>query len=132
MKEDYLGIHSHKDETWSSALNDLFSHDDPAAMSYIKEGREFWYFDPGNSWRKIRITYVRSGVMFFVFEDEPDKEKAWFLSSFNAISLVAAHIYVNELNDYYINKYGYDDFPQICKECQWQTFNNKIEVTVVW
>ena len=91
---------SYKDTTWSAALNDLFKNDDEALQAYIKEGREFWYFDTGNSWRKLRVTYVRSGVMFFVFEDEPDNEKAWFLGSFNAISLIAAQIYVDELTAY--------------------------------
>ena len=123
--------HSYKDTTWSAALNDLFSKDDAALQAYIQEGREFWFFDNG-IWKKLKVTYVRSGVMFFVFENEPEKEKAWFLSSFNAVSLVAAQIYVDELSAYYEKKYNDCDFPKICSECKWQTFNDKITVDVIW
>ena len=31
-------------------------------------------------WRKLTVTYMRSGVMFFTFDDEPDSEQALLLT----------------------------------------------------
>lgn len=121
--------------TYTSQLYEMFCKHDDAIKAYIKEGREFWYYD-GEKWkyRKLKVTYVRTGVMFFVFEDEPDTEHAWFISSFNGCSLYAAQIYPYEIGKLLSQWYeGADkDFPKICKQCKWDDRGGKISVEVIW
>lgn len=127
LNEDYSNT------TYTSQLYEMFSKDDKAIKAYIKEGREFWHFN-GSKYRKLKVTYVRSGVMFFVFEDEPDVEQAWFISSFNACSLYAAQIYPYEIGKFLAERFeGADEnFPKICKQCKWDDCGGKISVEVIW
>ena len=121
--------------TFTSCLWEMFGKNNEAIESYIKEGREFWHYDGNtNSYRKLKVTYVRSGVMFFVYDDAPDKEYAWFTGSFNAGSLFAAQIYPYEIGTILSKQYeGADkDFPKICKQCKWYDCNGKITVEVIW
>ena len=128
--------HNYSNTTFTSRLYDMFSKDDEAIMSYIKPGRLFWHYDIDlEAFRKIRITYVRSGVMFYVYEDKPDGEEgAWFMQSFNAMSLHAAQIYPYEIGKL-LSKHDWAtelDFPKICKECKWDDCDGRITVEVVW
>lgn len=129
LNEDYSNT------VFTSQLHDMFGKHGDAIDSYIKPDREFWYYD-GNKrcYRKLKITYVRSGVMFFVFEDEPDVEHAWFIGSFNCDSLFAAQIYPYEIGRLMSKYYeGADkDFPKICKQCKWDDCDGKITVEVIW
>lgn len=129
LNEDYSNI------TYTSQLYEMLSKRDDAIKAYIKEGREFWYFDgEKRKYRKLKVTYVRSGVMFFVFEDEPDTEHAWFITSFNGCSLYAAQIYpyeIGRLLSQWIE--GADEgFPKACKTCKWDDCGGKISVEVIW
>lgn len=121
--------------TFTSQLYDMFGKHTDAIDEYIKPDREFWYHDYGKrKYRKLKITYVRTGVMFFVFEDEPEVEHAWFIGSFNCTSLFAAQIYPYEIGRL-LSKYyeGADnDFPRICEHCQWNDCNGRIKVEVIW
>ena len=89
----------YSDTVFTSCLYDMFGKHSDAIDAYIKPGREFWHYDgEKRRYRKLKITYVRSGVMFFVFEDDPDNvEHAWFIGSFNCDSLYAAQIYPYEI-----------------------------------
>ena len=120
---------------YTSQLYKMFGEHDEAVKAYIQEGREYWYYDGEKTcFRKLKVTYVRSGVVFFVFEDKPDAEYAWFISSFNCLSLRAAQIYPYEigrlLSKWYKN--AENEFPEICKQCKWDDCNGRITVEVIW
>ena len=120
--------------TFTSVLWDMFAKDKQSIEAYIKPNREFWHFDGSKGFRKLKVTYVRSGVMFFVFEDEPDIEKAWFIGSFNSDSLHAAQIYPYEIGRLLSKQFknSEKDFPKICKQCKWDDCNGRIKVDVIW
>ena len=126
---------TYSNTTFTSRLYDMFSKRDDAVAAYIKPDREFWYYDGDKGcYRKLRVTYVRTGVMFFEFEDEPQVEHAWFVGSFNSMTLYAAQIYPYEIGEI-MAKYcdGADiNVPKICKQCRWDDCNGNIDVTVVW
>ena len=123
----------YNDVVYTSKLYEMFGKHTEAIESYIQPNREFWYYD-GNSYRKLKVTYIRSGVMFFIFEDESDIEHAWFIGSFNCCSLYAAQIYPYEigklLSQWYKN--AEFEFPEICKQCKWYNCNGKIDIKVIW
>ena len=126
---------NYSNTTFTSMLWEMFGKHSDAIDAYIKEGREFWYYDGQKmSYRKLKVTYVRTGVMFFVFEDEHETEHAWFIGSFNCDSLFAAQIYPYEiaklLSKYYPN--ASEDFPKICRECKWYDCDGRITVEVIW
>lgn len=99
----------------------MFGKHYEAIDAYIKEGKEFWHYDGEKKcYRKLKVTYVRTGVMFFVFEDEPEKEHAWFISSFNCNSLLAAQIYPYEIGEL-LSKWDENlktEIPKMCKNCK--------------
>lgn len=120
--------------TFTSQLYEMFGKHTEGMAEYIKEGREFWFYDGDKrDFRKLKVTYVRSGVMFFVFEDE-EKEHAWFINSFNCCSLHAAQIYPYEIGKILSRWYedAAEDFPKICEKCKWGDCNGRIKVEVIW
>ena len=129
LQEDYANT------TFASQLYELFGKRTELIIAYIKVGREFWHYDFEKSrYRKLKVTYIRSGVMFFTYEDEPDSEHAWFISSFNTCSLYAAQIYPYEIAKL-LSKYcenAINDFPKICEQCKWDDCNGNITVDVIW
>lgn len=125
IDRDYSGM------TFATTLFDMFGERSEDIAEYIKPGREFWHFD-GTSWRKLKVTYVRSGVMFFIFVDEPNTEKAWFLGSFYAQSLSVAQIYPYEIARILSKTIPDNDFVEVCKQCKWEDYGGKIKVEVIW
>lgn len=128
-------FNDYSNSTFTSCLYEMFGKQSEAIEAYIKEGREFWHYDGDKSYyRKLTVTYIRSGVMFFTYNDEPDIEHAWFIGSFNAASLFAAQIYPYEIGKI-LSKWFENadtDFPEICKQCKWCDCNGKITVEVIW
>lgn len=121
--------------TLTSCLFELFGKHVDAIVSYIKVGREFWHYDTQKgSYRKLKVVYVRTGVMFFEFEDEPNVEYAWFIKSINCFSLCAAQIYPYEIGEILSawNKNAKEQFPILCKKCKWDDYDGKIKVEVIW
>lgn len=64
---------------FSTMLSDLYGRDD--YQSHIELGREYWWCWPTNSdiyrktgkcWHKIKVTYIRSGCMFYLLDDAPE------------------------------------------------------------
>lgn len=120
--------------TFTSQLYEMFGKHTEGMAEYIKEGREFWFYDGDKrAFRKLKVTYVRSGVMFFVFEDE-EKEHAWFINSFNCCSLYATQVYPYEIGKILSRWYedAAEDFPKICEKCKWEDCNGRIKVEVIW
>ena len=129
LNSDYSNI------TLTTQLYKMFGGDDTAVKSYIKPGREFWHYDEEKkAFRKLKVTYVRTGVMFFNYVDEPDVEYAWFTGSFNAISLYAAQIFPYEVGRLLSveNKDAEKEFPEMCRQCKWGDCDGRIKVDVVW
>jgi len=132
-------IEDYSKSIFTSQLYEMFGKCDSAVKAYIKPGREFWHYDGSRrDYRKLTVTYVRTGVMFFVFNDEPDVEHAWFIGSFNCLSLYAAQIYPYEIGRIMFEhcRYGaenaIDEFPKICEMCKWDDCNGSITVDVIW
>lgn len=71
-------------------------------QSHIQEGNEYWYYFAEDSdefrathkhWNKIRITYIRSGCLFYVLPDAPElKEDFCPVSCFMASTFVLAEL----------------------------------------
>ena len=80
----------------STQLSDLYGRD--GYRSHIEEGREYWGFFSRDSeidegWYKIKITYIRSGCMFYTFSDYPEvKERFCPLGCFFTSVLVPTDI----------------------------------------
>lgn len=64
---------------FSTQLSELYGRD--GYQPHIKEGQEYWYFFPDDTeifrethehWNKIRISYVRSGCLFYIFPEHPN------------------------------------------------------------
>lgn len=121
--------------TFDTRLYELFCKQDEAVKQYIKVGRKFWHYDGEKmTWRKLTVTYVRSNVMFFTFDDEPDVEHAWFMGSMNCLMMHVAEIYPYEIGNILSEWYPEtaNDFPDICKQCKWDDENGEITVEVIW
>lgn len=67
-----------KRTTFSTILYDLYKDD---YQSHIEVNREYWYYfvtgneiadKYGSGYYKIKITYIRSGCLFYVFSDHED------------------------------------------------------------
>ena len=78
----------------STQLSDLYGRDN--YQSHIELNREYWYYFSRDSeivegWYKIRITFIRSGCVFYVFSDLPNIPERYFpVSCFMASRLVFA------------------------------------------
>lgn len=86
----------YKKRCFSTQLSDLYGRD--GYQSHIEEGREYWWYfyedsEISKGWHKIKITYVRSGCVFYVFTDLPDVPERFFpASSFFGATLIFADI----------------------------------------
>ncbi len=65
--------------TLSTKLYDLYGKDE--YHLHIEVGREYWYYFTtesiiakkyGSGWYKIKVTYIRSGCLFYIFPDYKD------------------------------------------------------------
>lgn len=65
--------------TLSTKLYDLYGKDE--FHLHIEVDREYWYYFTtesniakkyGSGWYKIKVTYIRSGCMFYIFSDYED------------------------------------------------------------
>ena len=116
-----------KKTSFSTCLCDLYGSRTDEYAPHITVGREYWYYFTKNAtltgWFKIRITYIRSGIAFYVFSDLPDvPEDSFPLSSFLASRLEFAEIdpvadvIIEEKNvDYMQARYRFDDTRTIVK-----------------
>lgn len=115
---------------YSSCLRDIFDKDIESIQAYIQVGREFWLYLSGE-WKKLKITYVRSGAVFYRYEGE-EKEDFFPGSSFMAAQLHPAVIYVNELAEYYANKYNLDQnkVAEDLRNAEWEDYDGRITITI--
>lgn len=125
--------HDYSHITFDTCLYKLFCKHDEAVEAYIKVGRKFWRYDEEKRcWRKLTVNYVRTGVMFITFDDEPEVECAWFIRSYNALTLHAAEIHPYEISKILSEWYPDNDFAEICKTCKWDDDDGSITVNVIW
>ncbi len=69
-----------KKTQFSTMLSKLFGENN--YQKHLEVGREYWWYFAsqdsdivskyGNGWYKIKITYIRSGCLFYIFSDYPD------------------------------------------------------------
>lgn len=71
-----------KKTTLSTKLYDLYGKDE--YHLHIEVNREYWYYFTtesniakkyGSGWYKIKVTYIRSGCMFYIFSDYEDMDE---------------------------------------------------------
>ncbi len=122
--------HDYSRMTFDTRLYELFCKKDKFVKAYIKVGRKFWHYD--GDWRKLTVTYVRSGVMFFTFDDDHEVEHAWFMGSMNCLTMHAAEIYPNEISEIISEMYPDNNFVEMCKQCKWDDCNGQITTEVIW
>jgi hypothetical protein len=90
-----------KKKCFSTQLSELYGRDE--YQSHIEVNREYWYYFSSytspdgivlkEGWHKIKITYIRSGCVFYVLPDYPDvAENFCPLNSFMASALCFAEI----------------------------------------
>lgn len=138
MEKDMLKIPDffqtdYRNIKFDTRLYELFCKNDAFVEAYIKVGRKFWHYDDKNKkWRMLTVTYVRTGVMFFIFDDEPDVEFAFFIRSFHCLMMRAAEIYPNEISKIMAERYPDNDFAEIARFCKWDDCDGKIDVKVIW
>ena len=118
----------------STMLEDLYGRN--CYPYHIQEGDEFWYFfhegtdeyrKTHENWHKIKVTYVRSGCMFYVLTDAPHiPEQYCPISCFMTSQLIPAELDpVKDLNSIYGDldldtdaaklKYHFDDSHTVVK-----------------
>lgn len=86
--EDFLYDVLLKNHSAAANLRKMFSDDMRAASKYLKVGRQFWkYNDNTEEFDLITITYIRSGIAFYVKEGEEEE------NSFGTKSLAAGLLY---------------------------------------
>ena len=84
----------------STRLSDLYGRD--KYYLHIELNREYWYYFAGENkisdkygpgWYKLKVTYIRSGCMFYIFPDFPEIEEQFCaINSFLASSMTLAEI----------------------------------------
>ena len=81
----------------STVLYDLYGEDN--YQDHIEIGREYWCLFPASDiikysgWYKIKITYIRSNCVFYVFSDHPEiSEQFCGINSFLISSLEFAEL----------------------------------------
>lgn len=85
---------------FSTQLSELYGRDN--YQSHIEVGKEYWYFFGEDSnifretkqhWNKLKVTYMRSGCLFYVFPDYPSiKEEFCPVSCFMASQFILAEL----------------------------------------
>lgn len=128
-------LHDYSNVTYATRLYDLFCKHDELIIAYIKVGRKFWEYDEKKGcFRKLTVTYVRTGVVFYVFEDEPEVERAAFICSFRVLMWNVAEIYPYEIGTLLSTYYPETakDFPDICKQCKWDDCDRRITIDIIW
>lgn len=81
-------------------ISDLWGRD--SYQSHIELGREYWYYFAENTntykitnkhWNKIKITYIRSGCLFYIIPEFPEvKEDFCPISCFMTAQFILAEI----------------------------------------
>ena len=113
----------------STSISDLYGRDE--YHSHIELNREYWYYFAGESkiadkygpgWYKLKVTYIRSGCMFYIFPDYPDIEEDFcpihcFMTSLFELAEInpIEDLKINEDNLHYFKKYRFDDTRTIVK-----------------
>lgn len=68
-----------KKTLFSTVISDLYGRD--GYSSHIEVGKEYWFFfsedtdifrESNKHWNKLKITYIRSGCLFYEFTDYPN------------------------------------------------------------
>ena len=110
----------------STRLSDLYGRD--KYHSHIEVNREYWYYFAGeskisdkygNGWYKLKVTYIRSGCMFYIFPDYADIEEDFCpIHCFMTSMFEFAEIDPNkdlQIQENILNKYCFDDTRTIIK-----------------
>ena len=89
-----------KKTRFSTMISDLYGRD--SYQKYLVVGKEYWWDFPEDSdvyrktnkhWHKIKITYLRSGCMFYILDDVPELgEMFCSINCFLASTLILAEI----------------------------------------
>lgn len=89
-----------KKTKFSTMISDLYGRDN--YQNYITIGKEYWWNFPENSdvyratkifWHKLKITYIRSGCIFYQILDAPNLEEQFCsINCFLASSLILAEL----------------------------------------
>lgn len=106
--------------TLSTKLYDLYGKDE--YHLHIEVDREYWYYFTdesniakkyGSGWYKIKVTYIRSGCMFYIFSDYKDIDEEFcplrcFMTSQFEFAEINPKRDLN-IEDDLFSKYRFDD-----------------------
>ena len=100
-----------KDKIFATRLYDMLCKNNDMIWDYIKVGRQFWKYNE-KEWKYdlITITYIRSGVAFFITEGKEDLGEDYALAgSFGIGMLYPRVVYVNDIANLYVKYYPEED-----------------------
>lgn len=116
-----------KRTTLSTRLVDLYGRDE--YHLHIELNREYWYYFAGENkisdkygpdWYKLKVTYIRSGCMFYIFPDYPDIEENFcpircFMASVFELAEIDPIKDLKSMKITHLKKYRFDDTRTIVK-----------------
>lgn len=109
-----------------SNLKGLFGTHKKEITNYIRPGQIYWEFSElENEWKKIKITYIRANVIFYVYVDEPAKEYHCEFGSNNLLNLVPETI--DAISVCNLCNYDIDDF----KNSVFDDYNGAISIKII-
>lgn len=109
-----------------STLKGLFGNNIHKIRDYIKPGQIYWEFSElENKWTRIKITYIRSGVFFYVYVNEPDRELYFLDRSYTMLQLVPETIDTVSICN--LCNYDLDSF----RSSIFDDYNGAIEIKVI-
>lgn len=109
-----------------SNLESLFKRNINKISEYIKPGQKFWtYVDSEQIFKLFTVTYIRSGVVFYKFENETKEEH------FSLDSMFCQFIYPETIDtDKIADICGYDK-SIFNSNLNFDDIDGKIKITVI-
>lgn len=126
MKAIYNSI---KDRVRNTTIYGLYGKSYEEHIDKIfKVGKKFLHLNNNNEWETLTITYIRSGVYFFVIDDKPEEHYGLF-GSFATATLHPETIDLNEYKEFLNECFDDEEFvSMILDDNTFDTLNGRIKI----